>query len=391
MIRNLIKLGVLGLIAITSCEKANKEIVKSIDIQLDYHFDTVIIERNDHFLFLNMGLTMSDFSEYDNKLYNLNPYNGEVEVIDILKGELTEVIQYDFDGPNSIRTLFTSGIKKGSNGNVFFLDQYIVHVLDSSNNKISSVRIDKSFLSGDRLPDKVDMDPMGKISATGSKYVTFYREFPEIGGRLLGIAIVDLVSLSLKIIPIESLNDLNEFDIRLKIGDEIKRTSSASNYISWHESNVIISNSVRNEVLYYDYSKDSLSHLFFTSSFTSDSNSKRNLIANNDEESFDNMVSDKFDKVNFGPIIQDSKNGLFYRFSQEHSGYVNGEKNYKHVLAIFDKNFSLIHEEMLNINGTNSFRLFFGKSFFIDNILYCYLNINDEMAFVRLHFNFNNL
>jgi len=51
---------------------------------------------------------------------------------------------------------------------------------------------------------------------------------------------------------------------------------------------------------------------------------------------------------------------------------------YKNVVTVFDSDYQMLHEEVVEkFPGSN-------MSFFKDGMLYAYINLDDEMAFVRV-------
>jgi hypothetical protein len=85
--------------------------------------------------------------------------------------------------------------------------------------------------------------------------------------------------------------------------------------------------------------------------------------------------------VVFGRLVKDENSGRFYRYSREQD---DSENRYAYVLTIFDKNLDQIHEEKLSEEVTIPGYYSAAQTFVHEGMLYTFLNIDDEMAFVRL-------
>ena len=133
---------------------------------------------------------------------------------------------------------------------------------------------------------------------------------------------------------------------------------------------MILNTSAKNEAWIYDRATDSLFQKSFTSHLTSNVKKGAYETITESMEAFKEEGKKKASEVNFGPLVYDAEHKLFWRFS--------GEGKTK-VLTVFDDELNLLTEELLPEN--------FGigrKPYFLDGMLYQFLNIDDELAFIRL-------
>lgn len=203
----------------SACKTDSESDQFSDTLSFTYEIDTVRIDAKGEFLFLNMGLYMSDYDPKTDLLYNLNPETSRMEVIDLEKTELKELIQYDQDGPNAVKEMFTSGIKITESGEKWFTDYYSLIHLNASDEKIGNLRLNNENFSGDTLPNGFEIDGMGKISRSGKYFVSHYGDYRVDGIGLLGLAVIDLKSQTKKLHPIDVFKSLEKYEVSFSEGE----------------------------------------------------------------------------------------------------------------------------------------------------------------------------
>ncbi|WP_209329965.1 DUF4221 family protein [Lunatimonas salinarum] len=86
-----------GLALLFSCKSSPD----SVDVRnLSCTIDTVLIDSKGEILFLQRGLYVSDYSEYDGMLYNFNDLSHYVEQINLTDLTLEKMIPFEKEGPN---------------------------------------------------------------------------------------------------------------------------------------------------------------------------------------------------------------------------------------------------------------------------------------------------
>lgn len=383
----------LGLfLLLVSCGEKPVEVqlpVANVFPDFNYILDTVFIDAGEENLYLDMELNMSDYSLSEGRLYNLTPESGRVEVIDLEAQKLDSIINYKINGPNSVKQYFPFGIKKTLLGDTFFKEYHVIHKVNSEGKKTASYELINRELSGDRLPFDTEIDGLGEISPDGSFLASFYGNF-KIGGSVLGIAKVNLMDRSLKLIPIDFWDELKGYTVSVDYDIGKRNSSPELKFLLLNGPDIILSTSASNELWYYDAESDSVIHKEFHSRITSDKKSGKYRKDITDQPLYMYWVKRKNDEVVFGPLVKDHQAHLFYRYSRELDKSNPNKPKYVFVLTVFDEKLDQIHEQRLENSIPILGKYFEGKTFVHKGSIYSYLKTADELAFIRLKPNFEN-
>lgn len=383
----------LGLfLLLVSCGEKPVEVqlpVANVFPDFNYILDTVFIDAGEENLYLDMELNMSDYSLSEGRLYNLTPESGRVEVIDLEAQKLDSIINYKINGPNSVKQYFPFGIKKTLLGDTFFKEYHVIHKVNSAGKKTASYELINRELSGDRLPFDTEIDGLGEISPDGSFLASFYGNF-KIGGSVLGIAKVNLMDRSLKLIPIDFWDELKGYTVSVDYDIGKRNSSPELKFLLLNGPDIILSTSASNELWYYDAESDSVIHKEFHSRITSDKKSGKYRKDITDQPLYMYWVKRKNDEVVFGPLVKDHQAHLFYRYSRELDKSNPNKPKYVFVLTVFDEKLDQIHEQRLENSIPILGKYFEGKTFVHKGSIYSYLKTADELAFIRLKPNFEN-
>ncbi len=267
---------ILGLfLLLVSCVQKTVEIqlpVANVAPDFNYILDTVYIDAGKDNIYLDMDLSMSDYSPHEGLLYNLTPETGRVEVINMEKLTLDSVIHYKIRGPNSVKQYFPFGIKKSLLGDTFFKEYRVVHKVNSYGKKVDSYELVNRGLSGDRLPFDTEIDGLGEISIDGSYLASFYGNF-KIGGDVLGIAKVNLMDKSLKLVPIDFWDQLKKYTVSIDYDIGKRNSSPEMRFLLLNGPDVILSTSASNELWYYDEESGTVTHKEYHSRLTANQKS----------------------------------------------------------------------------------------------------------------------
>jgi hypothetical protein len=376
-------LNFIFLLLAFACGKMEAEKTAS-QLEITYEIDTIRIDAKGEFLFLNMDLFMSDYDAKNDLLHNLNPETSRMEVIDLEKNELKEVIQYDQDGPNAVKEMFTSGIKITDSGEKWFTDYYSLIHLDSSDQKIGQLRLTNDDLGGDTLPNSFEIDGMGKITNSGKYFVSHFGDYQTVGEGPKGLAVIELQSRTKKLFPIDVFKVLNKYDLAFSDGEKVRRSSSEWNFIALTDQNILHSNSAQNR----------LRVLVFASGEQREVQLKSNLLSKekpgnypklaNSMEQFEEFDQLKKQEVSFGRWVYDPDREYFWRIASEKKGGTIDTPVFEFVLTVLDKEFNQISEIPLKPEHSILFKSLPYLSFVRKGMLYLFLNVEDEMTFVRI-------
>ncbi|SFT76741.1 protein of unknown function [Algoriphagus locisalis] len=374
------------LFMIASCEETPVEVqlaAANVSPEFNYVLDTVFIEAGEEQIYLEMDLNMSDYSAREGILYNLTPESGRVEVINMETLKLDSIINYKIQGPNSVKQYFPFGLKKTLFGNTYFKEYKVLHKLNSEGKKIDSYEFINRKLSGDRLPFDTEIDGLGEIADDGSYLASFYGNF-KIGGNVLGIAKINLLDRSLKLIPIDFWDELKQYTVTVDYDIGKRNSSPELKFLLLNGPDIILSTSASNELWYYDAESGKVINKKYHSQITADKKSGKYREDITDQRLFMYWVKRKNDEVTFGPLLKDHKAQLFYRYSRELDKSDPQKPKYVYVLTVFDETLEQLNEYRLQDNIPIIGKYFEEKTFVHKGSIYSYLKRKNELAFIRL-------
>lgn len=374
------------LLILASCEEKPVEVqlpVANVSPDFNYVLDTVFIDAGEEQIYLEMDLSMSDFSAREGILYNLTPETGRVEVINMETLKLDSIINYKINGPNSVRQYFPFGLKKTLFGNTYFKEYRVLHKLNPGGKKIDTYEFINRKLSGDRLPFDTEIDGLGEIANDGSYLASFYGNF-KIGGNVLGLAKVDLEDRSLKLIPIDFWDELKKYTVTVDYDIGKRNSSPELKFLLLNGPDIILSTSASNELWYYDEESNTVTNKKYHSQLTADKKSGNYRKDITNQSLYMYWVKRKNDEVTFGPLLKDQNAHLFYRYSRELDKSNPEKPKYVYVLTVFDETLEQLNEYKLQNNIPIIGKYFEEKTFVHNGSIYSYLKRENELAFIRL-------
>lgn len=201
-----------------------------------------------------------------------------------------------------------------------------------------------------------------------------------------GIIHIDLENETGKIIPTNAFEFITESNILLERDGKPAGANSGLIFFEPSEEKLILSSDSKNNIMIYDLLKDTLLIKPFKSKYTSDAQKSVETVTVEDVNEFLRLRDEKEKDVTFGPWKLDQKTGNRWRFSRELDRII-GEDSliFKTVVTAIDENFELLGEAQLPEGFV------FPYSFHIrEGMPYVFLNIDDELAFIRINPDFDD-
>ena len=364
-------------VSLLACGERNSETESAKSFELTYEIDTVMVDAGEHFFFLNWGLGIADVSADRKLLYNLNPQTLLLEVVDLDGLALKETIQLEKEGPNGVGEGFVSRLQVLGNGNLVLFDFNKIIEISPQGELIKKYEFDRNTLTGYEFGETDVVSYMGTFSPDGKIYVGELED-ESFRKPAKGLAVIDLEKMEVNFIPTNAISKLDEFRIILEMNGNAMMSTGESNYMKFINGQLVLSNTAMNEVYLYDISRDSLMHKTFEATLTGNERIKNFPNQVDSREALFEASKEKQKQVRFGPMIPQKEENLIWRFSTDMDRMIADSVLSKDVVTLFDTDFNMLEEQTLE-KFTNS-----SSQFFKDGMLYSYLNINDEMAFVRL-------
>jgi hypothetical protein len=374
-------LSLLFLIILASCGTKNSaENTQGEAIDFSFSIDTVMVDPGDHFFFLNWGLGIADITEDGKLLYNLNPQTLLLEVVDLDALTLKETIQLEKEGPNGVGGGFISKLQVIGNGNLMLFDFNRIVEISPKGELLKEYKFDPATLTGFEFGETDKVSYMGTFSPDGKIYIG-QMEDEDYKSPAKGLAEINLENREVKFVPTDAISKLDEFRIMLEMktdGGTSSMSMGESSYMKFIAGQLVLNNTAMNEVFLYDTTSDSLIHRTFESNLTGNERIKNFPSQVDSREALFAASKEKMKQVRFGPMYHQKGENLIWRFSTDMDRMIADSVVTKDVVTLFDTNYNMLTEQTLE-NFTNS-----SSRFFKDGMLYAFLNIDDEMAFVRL-------
>lgn len=361
-----------------SCSSDNAtEKSSEADFNLTYTTDTVMVDAGDHFFFLNWGLRLSDISIDQKYLYNLNPESLLLEIVDLDHLKLKETVQLEREGPDGIGSDYYQKIQVLENGNICLFGQYRITIVSAQGKLVNSIEYDQLKLKDYGLQEDGEVRYSSVLSDDGKLLVSSLANL-DYKQPAKGVVVIDLDNNSIIYFPLELFAELKQFEITFQVGNAPGISIGESTYFSFIENNLIVSSSAYNEVYQYSMSIDSLSHYSFEASLTDNEKILNYATQVSSDKGWDDSEKAKNEQVSFKEFFKLTKANVFWRLSRDKDRMIGDSTVFKFVATIFDPEFNMLKElELENFHNSS-------KTFIKDGMLYSFINLEDELAFVRL-------
>lgn len=374
-------------LAIVGCssEKSSEE-SETNAFDFSYTVDTVQVDAGDHFIYLQQNLGSSDITPDGKYLLNFNGKATEMEIVDLDLLKLSGVVKMDQEGPNGIGTSpFFGAYKALSKDEFMFAGRNNVIKIDLTTNTATSYSFKRSDLSPDVLAENEELKFGGILGADGATFYSWYgvQENPYDNE---GFAKIDLESSEVNVIPIPQMDKLDQFTIEVEMSDGSRMTGKFPENIEILElqDKIVLQPSAINEFWVLDKSTLEITVKVNNSNLTENVKAVNYSTKVTTQDAFRDARSIRDQGVSFGRLIHDKERDMIWRISSD-LDHMAGEtmvRNY--YLTFFDMDLNQLGEFPLeNWELT-------GKVFIKDGDYYQFLNIDDELAFIRLKPTFSN-
>jgi hypothetical protein len=358
--------------------------VNGENFEFSYTTDTVMVDAGQHFFFLNWDLQLADISQDRKYLYNLNPQTYLIEIVDLDNLKLKKTIQLEKEGPDGVGANYYGKIQVLENGNICLLGQFKINIVSEEGKLVNSIEFDQIQLKDYGLQEDEKIGWSGVISDDGKLFASTLSNV-DYKKPARGIVLIDLETDSIKYIPMNLFQELKPFEILMQSGDSPGMIFSEGIFLSFMDEDLIISSTAFNESFRCSWSMDSLIHKTYITDLTENKKTGDFPTVVDNGKDLDEVQEKKKMQVDFGEFYEMQKHKLIWRVSREKDRTIGNSTVFMHVATFFDPELNMLKEQELE--NFHDFR----KPFFKDGMLYSFLNIDDELAFVRLKPNFKDL
>jgi len=370
----------LGLALLASCgEKSTSESANSSILNFTVEIDTVQVDPGEeHFIYLSNYLNTATVSSDKKTLYNFNATVPELEVIDLDKLTLTEVIKLENEGPTGIgaANAYIPMMDMTDNGDLYLNTWSYMIKLNAARDQVSKYWFTADSLKGDTITELEKIYPDGFMADDGKFFYSTYGSVDNSPKK--GIAIVNLSTMELKKVPMDIFEKIDKFSIVFSPEANSKMSLAETVFFVPFDNNILISSTAFNEVFTLDLSNGTVAQKSFHSELTDDAKKGNYEKRANSRENLFELNKEKVKEVTFGKLHFDDQNEKFWRFSTSLDRMIGDSTAYQSVLTIFDKDLTQLHEQKVSYSPMSSL------SFFKEGSLYSYINLEDELGFVRI-------
>lgn len=341
-------------------------------VEITYSVDTLMIDSGEELLFLQSALSHSTISNDQKTLFNLSP-KSELEVIDLDQQILKTKIKTEKEGDLGIGQPYSIQLDKTDNFVFYGFNEVRLFGPDFNS-------MERFFLTEEVLPglESTMLAPFNPKVTIGKTLYSIYETYER---EPLGLAIIDLENGNVEKIPMEFSEKIVPFTFSLYVQGRLGNIIYEPIQLVLANDQLIISTAFSNEANIFDLNTKTRTLKKFHSDLTENQTKIPPKTSAETINEFQDLLDETNKHVKFGPFIFDKTHQRFCRFSRELKSDRGDSQIFKNVLTIFDKNLNQLGETEISIDP-------FSIKFFKDGKLWSYVNVEDELGFAIVTFNF---
>ncbi|MCR9016876.1 DUF4221 domain-containing protein [Aquiflexum gelatinilyticum] len=376
-------LFVIFILFIFSCENTVKEEVKDYS-KITLTMDTVMVDSGDEIINLKYKLYTSTMSEDNKFLYLWNNGETTLDKINLEELRLEKKIQFESEGPNGVGRYV--GWLSFLNENEILLSGFpSLMLFDMEGNKTREYPI---------------------IEKTDFKEVNYFERNPillengeviygYLGNRFnntMTFVKSDFKEKKLTKIELPGISELPDYRILLET-ENMGSLAIPEKFVKKVGDRLIISSTAYSTFYVLDLKNDSVFQVSYTPKLTPKEKKGGYPEKVESLERFRELMAEIDTEINFQSPVWDEQNRKFYRFSfealpseiNEGPVFLSADQRpiSKVYLSVFNESFNLLGETLLdglkNVPNTVFVR---------DGQIWSYVNVDDELGFVRMTINY---
>ncbi|QDH79211.1 DUF4221 domain-containing protein [Echinicola soli] len=352
-----------------------------------YSMDTVFIDAKGEILDVDYSLFYSAIVPDQPFLYNFNHFDNHLEKIHLDKRELVSKVPFQKEGPNGTGTSLTSFQFFGHDRLLISDDLSKAKVFDLKGKVLKNINLRDHSWKGEVLSDTEKCRQKLFVDHGTIKLLTLVREEGLKAANTAELALFDLKNDSIVRFDIDPEGKIKKYSLISEDNSYLRPQI----FLSIENNTPILSHQFTNEIYWYDSISKKITEVDYSGQLTPNEVSTElgNMFESTEQlfEVFEKMN----EQIRFGPLVYDQKNEQYYRFSfqsefkskSERESLTPEIKSVNAYLTIFDNEFNVINESLIP-----EFNRPITHYFARDGKLWILNKENDEMAFVRIEFNY---
>ena len=372
----------LFLVLLFSCENASSNIAESENVLENFSFtlDTVVIDPGGEIISLQTGLGFSSITADGRKLILLDGTNQSVAEIDLDELRLLRKTQFEKEGPNGIGS-YPGGFQLLSDGNYLISGYQGNAIFTPTAEKFRDVQ----FLAGNIDSLSQDLEKTAYFGLLASEDRSHFLSLPgNFFDGTRDLLVADFPDVKGKMINIPAMDIASEMRIVLQSAQSMM-VAVENIVLQDLDGWAVISSSATSDVYLYDYSADSLRLVSYSHTLVPNKKEKKARTEVESEEEFRKEWAKHQEQIGFQKFFWDERSQRYCRFGSISipKSSPGAEQKSEIFLFAYDKDFKLIGETMIEeLSEVPQF------PFFKDGKLWSYVNVDDELGFAVLTFNF---
>ena len=355
---------------------------------ITFTMDTVIVDPGEEIINLRGGLWSSTINSDNSKLYRWDYQDFTLDIIDLDELVLERKVPFDKEGPNGVGSN-VNWMGLPDDNEILLANFQGMGIFDLNGNKLSDLKLEKDKFEGDSLLE-------GEIFQRKS--------FPVAGGSVVygllvnpwmtpkgSLSKVDFESKTIKKIELPGEDKLPDYVVNGNT-ENISAIITSEKTVQKFGDKLVLSSTGYTDLYILDLKNDSVYHVDYSPRLSAKAKKGSYPSEVKSMERLKEVVQDIYAEINFQPLIWDEKNKRFYRFSFETSPMDNTDWPLfqpaelkplsKLFLSILDEDFNLLGES--DVSHLGSVPIY---AFAKDGKISYYVNVEDELGFVRMSFN----
>lgn len=364
----------LLLAILCSCrERGSTEYLKPENIleNLTYSIDTILLDVGDE-LFVPGAYSSHDLSEDGNTLFLFYEPDKEIHEYDVSNRKLLARHRFETDGPNIIPSYFNY-FQALPNGEFFMADVVRSGIYSMDGEVLETFKIRSEYIEGLNLSPSVPLINNLYISPDKKIIVSLPKIF---GSPASGLAVIDLESMTGKILDLPALEITNKFQLTYQ-GEDVRIQAGDFHTIQFIQNLFIIYSGSTSDIYTYDWKNDSLVLHTFPHELVARSKTGEFPTKVNSREHRREVSKQINNQITFDKFYWDDTRHQYFRI-----GIINED---------YTKTYLFTYNEDLILTGETLLKEFYYMpymEFFHDGKLYDLFVVGENTALVEVTFNF---
>ncbi|MFN3800838.1 DUF4221 family protein [Belliella pelovolcani] len=342
--------------------------------------DTVVVDSGEDILMAAVRPFGIVVNKEVTTLYNWDAERTKLEIVDLDNLKLVKKVDFEKEGPNGVG-VYAYQMHLLENGQLAFIggDRKIA-ITDLEGQVIKRIDYNEEWMK-DGLEDTGSLSIIG-FSKDGSKLYCKISNFKKVNSNII---ILDLENQTREKLSLDEFDKRKNFSVFWSSSDDrsMSMFGPSLELTRWNNQLLFTTNAL-NSIYRYNPEDGSLSQEKYNNLLTANEKTGSYINEVSNQEDIREISSKIREEITFSELQWDEENQVFYRFSYFVLPKIADEKDkYRIFISILSSDFELIGEkEVTDITPRAP-----GGVFVKNGQIHSYINIDDELGFVRIKVN----